>query len=269
MKLKEPIYKAVVISIILHLLIFVFVKFLPENKEKDKSGDDNPVEISVIPKSTLDKEPVPENVEELEALSDAEDTTLDHNKPGGKNKGKQTREDGSGGHKSVVKKPDVNITPPKIEDSIPKELNKEDDDLPENINLFNNDNILDGILNEKKIPPKGEDTASYNKFEEKYASYFAKFRRRVYQLWQYPSVSIAKGEKGVVKVSFSILKDGSIVNIRMIESSGYSNLDREVMRVLKNMGKIPLPSSYELNQLNIDEAYFIYSIGDETYRYLR
>ena len=119
------------------------------------------------------------------------------------------------------------------------------------------------------MQPKGEDTASYNKFEERYASYFFKFKQRVYQLWDYPAQSVARGESGVVKMTFSILKDGSIVNIRMIESSGYPNLDREVMRVLKNMGKVPLPESYELNQLNIDEAYFIYTIGDDLYKYLR
>ena len=55
----------------------------------------------------------------------------------------------------------------------------------------------------------------------------------------------------------------------MLQSSGYSNLDREVMRVLKNMGKIPLPESYELEQLNVEEAFFIYSMGDDTYRYLQ
>ena len=54
----------------------------------------------------------------------------------------------------------------------------------------------------------------------------------------------------------------------MLESSGYPNLDREVMRVIKNMAKVPLPESYELNQLNVEEAYFIYSIGGGYGRFL-
>ncbi len=268
MKLKKPIYTAVLVSILLHLLLFIFVKFMPDKKIV-QATENSPVEISVIPKSSIDNEAVPDNIEEYEALSDAEDTTLEHDKPGGKNRG-IVQEEVSGGKRSEVKKPDVDINTPSIENNASTDIiNKPEQALPENINLFDNNNILDGILKEKKIQPKGEDTASYNKFEERYASYFAKFRRRVYQLWQYPSQSIVRREKGVVKVSFSILKDGSIINIRMLESSGYSNLDREVMRVLKNMGKIPLPESYELNQLNIEEAYFIYSIGDDTYKYLQ
>ena len=46
-------------------------------------------------------------------------------------------------------------------------------------------NFTKWIANAEKEQPKGEDSASYNVFEERYASYFAKFRRRVYQLFDY------------------------------------------------------------------------------------
>lgn len=266
MKLNRPILIAVILSLLLHIIIIMFVKFMPENKEADNSKN-QPVEISVIPKSSLDNEPVPEIIEE-EIIDDNAKTTLDHDKSGGKSGGEKDGAE-SQSSASITKKPKVNINKPKVTSNMEKDLNEDTDNMASNVNLFNNDNILDGILKEKKEKPKGEDTASYNKFEERYASYFSKFRRRVYQLWQYPEQSVARRESGVVKLSFSILKDGSIVNIRMLQSSGYSNLDREVMRVLKNMGKIPLPESYELEQLNVEEAFFIYSMGDDTYRYLQ
>lgn len=268
MNRNKSIIIAVLLSLLLHILIIVFVKFVPVEKKEDSKGGE-PVEVSVIPKSSLDNEEVLEEVVPIEPEVETKETTLDHNKAGGKSAGIET-----GSKEAAPKKEKV---PAKEDINIPKAENKEkiaevDDNsnvAANSINLYDNNAILDNILNEKKVPPKGEDTASYNKFEERYASYFFKFKQRVYQLWDYPAQSVARGESGVVKMTFSILKDGSIVNIRMIESSGYPNLDREVMRVLKSMGKVPLPESYELNQLNIDEAYFIYTIGDDLYKYLR
>lgn len=259
---------AVIISLILHIAIIVFVKFIPEDEQKENKGSE-PVEISVIPKDSLDSEETPEEVVPVEPEMDTTETTLDHNKAGGKNAGIEN------GAKQAERKKEK--APVKEKVNIPKAENKEkiaennsNQEMASNsINLYDNNAILDNILKEKKVQPKGEDTASYNKFEEKYASYFFKFKQRVYQLWEYPAQSVARGETGVVKMSFSILKDGSIVNIRMLESSGYPNLDREVMRVLKSMGKVPLPKSYELHQLNVDEAYFVYTIGDDLFKYLR
>ena len=270
MNKNKTLIIAVILSLLLHILIIIFVKFVPDEDQKENQGSE-PVEISVIPKSSLENEEIPKDIVpvEPEPLLDTEETTLEHDKAGGKNAGVE-----NGAKEAEIKKEKA---PVKEKINIPKAESKEkvvedtsNQEMAANsINLYDNDAILDNILKEKKVQPKGEDTASYNKFEERYASYFFKFKQRVYQLWDYPAQSVARGETGVVKMSFSILKDGSIVNIRMIESSGYPALDREVMRVLKNMGKVPLPESYELHQLNIDEAFFIYTIGDDLYKYLR
>ncbi len=268
MNRNKSIIIAVLLSLLLHILIIVFVKFVPIEKKEDFKGSE-PVEVSVIPKSSLDNEEVLEEVIPVEPEIETEETTLDHNKTGGKNAGIETgSKEAAPKQEKVPVKEDINIPKAENKEKI-AEVDESSSVAANSINLYDNNAILDNILNEKKVQPKGEDTASYNKFEERYASYFFKFKQRVYQLWDYPAQSVARGESGVVKMTFSILKDGSIVNIRMIESSGYPNLDREVMRVLKNMGKVPLPESYELNQLNIDEAYFIYTIGDDLYKYLR
>lgn len=258
---------ALIFSLLLHILLIFFITFKESEKENENKGS-NPVEISVIPKSSLESEETPAEEAFVEPIIDTEETTLNHNKAGGKSKVEKQGEIAAGIKQSnIVKKENINI--PKAENKENIVENDNTEMAANSINLYDNNDILDSILKEKKVQPKGEDTASYNKFEERYASYFFKFKQRVYQLWDYPAQSVARGESGIVKISFSILKDGSIVNIRMIESSGYPNLDREVMRVLKNMGKVPLPETYELHQLNIDKAFFIYTIGDDLYKYLR
>lgn len=252
-----------IISVILHLFIIIFIKFVPYQENKQTKSNE-PIEIEVLPKNPAAPEIIPEY-----PVTDNEDTTLDHDKNGGNRSGKKPeREETLPENRNTRPSHDNNIETPEI--SEPEQSRNNTNNIPNqnNINLFDKE-VIDRIANTKPAKKQGEDTASYNEFEEKYASYFAKFRRRVYQLWQYPKESIAMGESGVVKLSFSILRDGSIVNIKMLESSGYSALDREVMRVLKNMGKIPLPESYELNQLNVEEAYFIYSLGSGFGRFLQ
>ncbi|MCX8084835.1 MAG: TonB family protein [Calditerrivibrio sp.] len=105
-----------------------------------------------------------------------------------------------------------------------------------------------------------EEEVDFNRFEVKYTSYFYKFKQRLYNVWRYPSESVLKGEQGTVRIKFSILKDGTITNINLVSSSGYSALDRAAVDALKTMGKVPLPESFGLNILNVD-GYFIYTIS--------
>lgn len=251
------------LSLLLHILILFFVKFTSEEPNTENHPKGEPVEIEVIPKEKTGNHPY-----STEPETDDAETTLDHDEYGGKSGGISDGSLQGGGAVSSKEAPKNDIAPPKVNNKQEKATIEQEAVTEHKLNLYDNKDIIDRIANAKKEQPKGEDSASYNVFEERYASYFAKFRRRIYQLWEYPTASIQRGETGVVKLSFSILKDGSIVNIRMLESSGYPNLDREVMRVIKNMGKVPLPESYELNQLNIEEAYFIYSIGSGYGRFL-
>ncbi len=287
---------AIAVSLLIHLCFLLFLHLSPD-QEKDKNAEDEPVEVSLIPK---EKPPVPEPVPRSERAvpipeppeTDPEETTLEHDLPGGRTKGEDKPKEtpkpaprptpkpvpapkpvpGTAG-KPAPKPAEPAVEEPKFgsEETLPvkePEITREPESERDVSGLFNTRDITDRIANSKPELPKGEDTASYNAFEQKYASYFGKFRRRIYQLWQYPRNAAMRGESGVVGVTFSILKDGSVVNIKMTRSSGYPELDREVMRVLKNVGKIPLPSSYELDQLNVDEASFIYTIGGGYGRYI-
>lgn len=285
---------AIIFSILLHLAaVPLYDKFVKQDKPKKP----DPIEVSYIPPKSeppappapqpkpqepLDRRPLPPIPDYTD--NSERDTTFDERLVGGQN---QANNDKS------QPKPEQTASLPKIKpvkplapktaptDTKNTDTEKPSDELslkannadnmtadtetnipPPNIaGLMDTKDVIERIANQKKEQPPGQDTASYNKFEGKYASYFAKFKSSVYQVWNYPMESIMNRETGVVQVSFSILKDGSIVNIKVLRTSGYPALDREVMRVLKSMRQTPLPSSYNLEQLNIDDANFIYTIG--------
>lgn len=112
----------------------------------------------------------------------------------------------------------------------------------------------------EKGSKEGEDDVDVSMMKFKYASYFKKFERRLYQVWHYPKSSAMNGEEGTVKVKFTILKDGTITNIRVVRSSGYPALDKEAVKALKTMKGVPLPESYGLKRLNVT-GYFSYKLN--------
>ncbi|TYB32378.1 MAG: energy transducer TonB [Flexistipes sinusarabici] len=127
-------------------------------------------------------------------------------------------------------------------------------------NIFNPSEIIQDYAEGEKKQKEGEDSVNFNSMENKYASYFYKFRRSLYQVWTYPRNSIMNNEQGRVRIQFSIQKDGSITNIRVVSSSGYPDLDRAAVDALKNMGKVPFENSFDINVLNVD-GYFYYRLG--------
>jgi len=114
--------------------------------------------------------------------------------------------------------------------------------------ILNPTDILKEIAkNERTNVVEGEDEVNIEAMKFKYYSYFYKFKRLLYQVWEYPTKSIYNGEEGIVRIRFSILRDGTITNVRIVESSGYPDLDSAAVKALKTMKGVPLPDSYKLN----------------------
>ncbi len=253
--------KFLIISILLSLLIHIAIVLIKIHKpvvEEEKEY----TEIEYISEKKVEPitPPMPSNEPPPvipPPIDDDRDTTFDHDKITSSKESNIDEPEGSLLPKSTLNENDEIVN------------SKSDLATVYKPNILNTKEITNRVARQKSVDRDGEDTASYNKFEDKYASYFGKFRTRIYQIWKYPRESAIRGERGVVGVQFSILSDGSIVNIKMISSSGYHNLDREVMRVLRSFGKLPLPKSYKLNQLNVDEAFFFYDSSEDINRWIR
>ena len=127
---------------------------------------------------------------------------------------------------------------------------------------YNTEEELLGTKNVEK-----EITVDLNTTEYKYISYFTKLKERIYQVWKYPKESQIKREQGNLQIVFTLRKDGYLESVRIIESSGFENLDREVLRTIRVASPYnPFPESWEEEKLKIP-ATFDYKLPRWVRRY--
>jgi periplasmic protein TonB len=68
----------------------------------------------------------------------------------------------------------------------------------------------------------------------------------------YPRIAKRLGQSGVVKVRFTVQADGSIVNISLAQSSGFSLLDSAAEKILTELAKTdPIPKALGKARLTI------------------
>ncbi len=137
-------------------------------------------------------------------------------------------------------------------------------------NKKRNDNSSTGHENIKDKSGKTINTKSYEKEDTvnlgnrdtKYYSYLTKLKKNIKQNWQYPKQAYIRKEEGTAVVKFSIVEDGSLIDIRIITSSGFKSLDTEALNVVKLCTPYtPLPKNFNLSKLNI-VANFHYGLAD-------
>ncbi len=112
-------------------------------------------------------------------------------------------------------------------------------------------------------PPNVEkgDTISLNTRSFKYISYFTHIKRKIELVWEYPRLAVQLGEEGRLILRFTILKDGRLAGVKLIESSGYRLLDEEAIRAVKAAAPYPpIPDRLKKDHLNI-LANFTYTLG--------
>lgn len=126
-------------------------------------------------------------------------------------------------------------------------------------------NTEEQLLGTKDV--EKEITVDLNTTEYKYISYFTKLKERIYQVWKYPKESQIRREQGNLRIVFTLRKDGYLENVRIIESSGFEELDREVLRTIRVASPYnPFPESWEEEKLKIP-ATFDYKLPRWVRRY--
>ena len=92
-------------------------------------------------------------------------------------------------------------------------------------------------------------------------SFFQRFRNNIYGVWNYPARSRDRGEQGTCLLRITVRRDGTIADVRLMESSGFSALDEEAMAAVRKGAPYgPLPRAYEGETLNI-MAFFSYNLS--------
>jgi protein TonB len=79
--------------------------------------------------------------------------------------------------------------------------------------------------------------------DRRYVDYFRGIYRKVNPLWLFPKELEIMMEQGNVLIQFTILKDGTVKNVRIRKSSGYPKFDQNVVvAILKAAPFKPIPN---------------------------
>jgi len=95
------------------------------------------------------------------------------------------------------------------------------------------------------IPEVQTSTLSGTAIADLKSMYRAEVRAQIDQNKFYPVAARRLGQTGTVIVAFTLLADGSIINVRIDNSSGSARLDSAGLEAVKKVGKFkPIPSEF-------------------------
>jgi len=115
--------------------------------------------------------------------------------------------------------------------------------------------------NKERPDVENGDQLLLNMKQDKLFSFFSRFKKGVYNVWNYPQESIDKRQQGLALLKIVINRDGTIEDVDLIQGSGFERLDREaIAAIFKGQPYGALPPDYPDSQLTIN-AYFEYILG--------
>jgi TonB family protein len=121
-----------------------------------------------------------------------------------------------------------------------------------------------GLTQEEKDSKDSQDTISLDTKDERYIKYTSIIKKALMRNWDYPDEAKASLIEGRVVAFFSLLKDGSMTQIKIESGSGHDILDKEVVRAIKASLPFPsFPESIKVARLNI-KAQFDYRLSSDT-----
>jgi protein TonB len=105
------------------------------------------------------------------------------------------------------------------------------------------------------------ETKFLNTDDIQFGSFMRRLETAVYGVWRYPEAALARGIEGTTPVKITFSRDGEVVHVDLLQSSGSKILDDEVIRALKELGPIgSLPRGYRGDTFKLI-AFFHYGIG--------
>ena len=125
-------------------------------------------------------------------------------------------------------------------------------------------------LNQEKYAPKNpqveekeelddDEPISLDTKEAKYVSYFSRIKQQIQRVWVYPSQGIKRTLSGELTLKFEISKDGNLLSLRLINSSGSNILDANAVKAVRGAAPYyPFPITITKKRLSI-LATFVYN----------
>lgn len=121
--------------------------------------------------------------------------------------------------------------------------------------LFPSEERLAELAREyEKSAPAAErgKTLQLNTSELKYQKYLLNMKRRIELRWEYPSFAVQNGWQGILNLDFTINRDGSVAEVRVVKSSGYPVLDEAAATAIRLAAPFPpFPEDFNVDNINI------------------
>ena len=163
--------------------------------------------------------------------------------------------------KKIVEKPKKIEKP--IEKVVEKPIEKVVDKPIENIS----EKVVENVVETPAPAPKESKaevfapTVNKAELDNLENIYLSKVKAKIEKNKTYPKAAKKLNQTGIVVVSFDILKDGKIINIRIIKNSNFEKLDSASIELLTNIGffeaipnelnktvwNIQIPINYQIN----------------------
>ncbi len=105
----------------------------------------------------------------------------------------------------------------------------------------------------------GDDSVTLDTDEFKFISYNRWLKIKVESVLSYPELAAVSGYQGTLYIKFVILKNGSLGDVEVLQSSGYKILDDEALRAIRAAAPFqPLPDSWGMDRYPIRAAVIFY-----------
>lgn len=126
---------------------------------------------------------------------------------------------------------------------------------------------LDELTNIDKEKEKGEggeggeggrdeETVSLDSSDFKYTSYLHGVKFKIEGVWRYPEAARKSALQGMGRISFTIERDGTVSDIKLITSTGYPILDEEIKKAIRAASPFnPMTDNMRLKRLNVDATF--------------
>jgi TonB family protein len=99
---------------------------------------------------------------------------------------------------------------------------------------------------------EAEATVSLDSQELKYVSYLNKIKKKIEPKWHYPETAQEIGLQGKLALCFSIIRDGHLDRLELLNSSGHPLLDEGALKAVEGAAPYyPLPDRLKISRLNI------------------
>lgn len=146
------------------------------------------------------------------------------------------------------------VSPPKREDkssAIPstKQPDKKDTADDQTINPVSAENLPQEKTEETGAEPQL--TASSSAVLD-INGYLSLIRSQIEKHKYYPRFSRKQNHEGTSLIKIDIAKDGSVMQVTLLSSSGYKTLDKAALDAIRQSSPFPAPSDYGFHELSLD-----------------